>query len=185
MKLKWNRLSILLAVVMGLVILGLFVFGQIYFLNPIKEQATRMDERVKTQTDLMANYPPEKKVLAKYKKEYEKTWGFLPEGEKANQEVVVFEKLAAQEKVSIQQIIRVGEPLAIENFDETYKKSVYEVELTADSSESIQNLIEKLEALERIWNIHYFGFEKLDEDSFTGTFTFELFYHVTASNSVE
>ncbi|MEG0679474.1 MAG: hypothetical protein RR439_06500, partial [Carnobacterium sp.] len=86
--------------------------------------------------------------------------------------------MAAKENVILQQIVRVGEPLAIEGLDESYKKSVYEVEMTSKTVGSMQNLVEKLEALERIWNIQYFGFEKLDEGSFTGTFTFELFYYV-------
>ena len=37
MKLKWDRLSILLAFVMGLMVLAAFVFGHVYFLAPIKQ----------------------------------------------------------------------------------------------------------------------------------------------------
>ena len=182
MNLKWNRVSTLLAFLMGLAIIGIFVSGQLYFLNPIKEQANRVEKLVEKQTNLKTNYPPEKSLLTDYRKDYEETWSFLPEGEQVNQELVVLEKLAAKEKVSVQQIIRVGEPLAIEGLDERYMKTVYDVELTSTTMESIQNLVKEIEALERIWNIHYFGFEKLDEGSFTGTFTFELFYHVSPSD---
>lgn len=181
MKLKWNRVSIILAVVMGLVILGMFVFGQVYFLNPIKERAILIAQQVEKQTNLKAEYPPKTSFLNDYRQAYEETWSFLPEGEQVNQEMVALEKLAAKENVIVQQIVRVGEPEAIEGLDESYKKSVYEVEMTSTTAGSMQNLVEKLEALERIWNIQFFGFEKLDEGSFTGTFTFELFYYVKAS----
>ena len=91
MKLKWNRMSLLLAIVMGLVILGAFIFGQVYFLNPIKEQADLVAQQVQEQTSLKAEYPPEETLLADYRQKYEETWGFLPEGEKVNQELIVLE----------------------------------------------------------------------------------------------
>ncbi|MGB3159765.1 MAG: hypothetical protein WBA84_00810 [Carnobacterium sp.] len=181
MKLKWNRLSFMLALMMGLVILGVFIFGQVYFLDSIKERADRSDHQVEELKDLKVQYPPEENLLNAFKKEYEETWKFLPESERFNEELIVLEKLAAQEKVTIQQILRVGEPLAIEGLDESYKKNIYEVEMTSTTAGSMQNLVEELEAQERIWNIQYFGFEKVDEASFSGTVTFELFYYIVAS----
>ncbi|SEK50968.1 hypothetical protein SAMN04488700_1671 [Carnobacterium iners] len=181
MKLKWNRVSSVLALVIGLVILGVFILGQAYFLDPIKERANLSDQQVEELTSLKTEYPPEASLLSDFKQEYEETWKFLPESERVNEELVVLEKLATQEKVAIQQILRVGEPVTIEDLDESYRKSIYEVEMTSTTAGNMQDLVEKLEALERIWNIQYFGFEKLDEASFSGTFTFELFYYVVAS----
>lgn len=185
MKLKWNRMSLLLAIVMGLVILGAFIFGQVYFLNPIKEQADLVAQQVQEQTSLKAEYPPEETLLADYRQKYEETWGFLPEGEKVNQELIVLDRIAAEENVIVQQIVRLEEPQPIEGLDESYRKSTYEVEMTSTAADNMQKLVERLEGLERIWNIYSFGFEKLDEESFSGTLTFELFYYVAASEEQE
>lgn len=185
MKLKWNRVSLLLAIVMGLVILGAFIFGQVYFLNPIKEQADRVEQQVKEQTSLKAEYPPEETLLADYRQTYEETWGFLPEGEKVNEELIVLDRIAAEENVILQQIARLEEPQMIDGLDENYRKSTYEVEMTSNAAGSMQRLVERLEELERIWNIYSFGFEKLDEESFSGAFTFELFYYVPVSSEQE
>ena len=85
----------------------------------------------------------------------------------------------------MQQIVRVEEPQPIEGLDESYRKSTYEVEMTSTAADNMQKLVERLEGLERIWNIYSFGFEKLDEESFSGTFTFDLFYYVSASEDVQ
>lgn len=181
MKMKWNRMSLILVFVMGLVILGAFIFGQEYFLDPIKERADRAAQQVEEQASLKAEYPPDEALLVDYKQLYEETWGFLPEGEKVNQELVVLDSIAAEENVIVQQIARVGEPQPIEGLDESYMKSTYAVEMTSNTAGNMQRLVERLESLERIWNIYSFGFEKLDEESFNGTFTFELFYYVAGS----
>lgn len=185
MKLKWNPMSLLLAIVMGLVILGAFIFGQVYFLNPIKERAQLVAQQVEEQTRLKAEYQPEATLLADYRQKYEETWGFLPEGEKVNEELIVLNSIAAEENVILQQIARVEEPQPIEGLDESYRKSTYEVEMTSNAAGNMQRLVERLEGLERIWNIYSFGFEKLDEESFSGTFTFELFYYVPVSSEQE
>lgn len=185
MKLKWNRMSFMLAVVMVLMILAAFIFGQVYFLNPIKERADLVAQQVKKQTSLKAEYPPEETLLADYRQKYEGTWGFLPEGEKVNQELIVLDRIAAEENVIVQQIARLEEPQLIEGLDENYRKSTYEVEMTSTAAGNMQRLVGRLEELERIWNIYSFGFEKLDEESFSGTFTFELFYYVPDSSEQE
>ena len=171
----------MLALMIGLILLGVLIFGQIYFLNPIKERADQSDQQVEELKDLKVQYPPEKNLLDKFKREYEETFEFLPESERFNEELIILEKLAAQKKVTIQQIIRVGEPLTVEGLDGNYRKSIYDVEMTSTAAGNIQSLIEELESLERVWNIPYFGFEKIDEASFSGTLTFELFYYVVAS----
>lgn len=181
MKLKWNRMSLLLAIVMGLVIIWAFIFGQVYFLHPIKERANLVAQQVKEQMSLKAEYPPEETLLADYRQKYEETWGFLPEGEKVNEELIDLDRIAAEENVILQQIARVEEPQLIEGLDESYRKSTYEVEMSSDTAGNMQRLIERIEGFERIWNIYSFGFEKLDEESFSGTLTFELFYYVAAS----
>lgn len=185
MKLKWDRLSILLAFVMGLMVLAAFVFGHVYFLAPIKQGADRAAQLVAEQTSLLADYPPEATLLDEYRQTYEETWEFLPEGEKVHHELVILEQLAAEENVLVQQIVRAEEPESIEGLDESYRKSTYEVEMTSTAAGNLQRLVERLEGLERIWNIHSFGFEKLGEESFSGTFTFELFYYVAESEDAQ
>ena len=185
MNLKWNRVSFVMAFVLGLLVLATFIFGQVYFLDPIKQRAARAALLVEEQTSLKAEYPPEQTLLDDYRQKYEETWGFLPEGEKVNQELVVLESIAAEENVIVQQIARVGEPQPIEGLDESYMKSTYAVEMTSNTAGNMQRLVERLEGLERIWNIYSFGFEKLDEESFSGTFTFDLFYYVSASEDAQ
>ena len=181
MKLKWDRLSILLAFVMGLMVLAAFVFGHVYFLAPIKQGADRAAQLVAEQTSLLADYPPEATLLEEYRQTYEETWEFLPEGERVDQELVIMEQLAAEENVLVQQIVRAEEPEPIEGLDESYMKSTYAVEMTSNTAGNMQKLVERLEGLDRIWNIYSFGFEKIAEESFNGTFTFELFYYVAGS----
>ena len=185
MKLKWNPMSVLLAFVMVVGLLGIFIYGQVYFLNPIKERSERAAQQVEEQKSLKADYPPDESLLEDSKQKYEETWGFLPEGEKVNQELVVLDRIAAEENVVVQQIARVDEPQPIEGLDESYQKTTYEVELTSNAAGNMQRLVERLEGLERIWNIYSFGFEKLDEESFSGTLTFELFYYVPVSDEQE
>ena len=117
MKLKWDRLSILLAFVMGLMVLAAFVFGHVYFLAPIKQGADRAAQLVAEQTSLLADYPPEATLLDEYRQTYEETWEFLPEGERVDQELVIMEQLAAEENVLVQQIVRAEEPELIEGID--------------------------------------------------------------------
>ena len=185
MKLKWDRLSIVMAFMMGLMVLAALLFGQVYFLAPIKQRADFAAQQVAEQTSLKADYPPETTLLDDYRQVYEETWGFLPEGEKVHQELVILERIAAEENVTVQQVARAEEPEPIEGIDESYRKSTYEVEMTSTAAGNLQRLVERLEGLERIWNIHSFGFEKLGEESFNGTFTFELFYYVAESEDAQ
>ncbi len=106
MKLKWDRLSILLAFVMGLMVLAAFFFGHVYFLAPIKQGADRAAQLVAEQTSLLADYPPEATLLEEYRQTYEETWEFLPEGERVDQELVIMEQLAAEENILVQVICR-------------------------------------------------------------------------------
>ena len=57
--------------------------------------------------------------------------------------------------------------------------------MTSTAAGNLQRLVERLEGLERIWNIHSFGFEKIGEEAFSGTFTFELFYYVAESEDAQ
>ncbi|MCA9765479.1 MAG: hypothetical protein KC455_03575 [Carnobacterium sp.] len=185
MKLKWNRLSFILVFLFGVIILGIAIFGQITYLNPIKARANLTTQQVERQTNLEAAYPPKADLLEDYRLKYEKTWSFLPESERVSQELVALEQLAAKQNIKIQQVVRVGEPQSIEGFDESFKKSSYEVDLTSTSVKNIQALIEELETIDRVWNIYSFGFEKLNETSYAGKFTFELFYYVVNFEKVE
>lgn len=181
MKLIWNRTAILLLFATVVVLLGVFVYGQAYFLHPIKERYELTAEQVATQKKLKADYPSEATLLDDYRQGYEETWGFLPEGETFDQELIVLERLAAEENVAVQQVARVDEPQPIEGFDENYRKSTYEIEVTSTTVENLQRLVEKMESLERIWNIYSFGTQKLGDASFAGTFTVELFYYIETS----
>ncbi|AZP03669.1 hypothetical protein [Jeotgalibaca ciconiae] len=178
MRLKWDRLSISLLLIFVIVLLSVFFYGNRYLLSPIKEQADRTTRLVNEQKELMALYPSEEALLEEYQEYYEETWNFLPEGEMVNQEIVALEKLATEEKVALRQVSRVSEPQSIEELDESYMKSGYQVEISSDNSENMQNLIERLMEFERIWNIYSFNFEKNGENGYQGAFIFELFYHI-------
>lgn len=181
MRLQWNRTAVLLLFAAVAVLLGVFVYGQAYFLQPIKERHELTAELVAVQEKLKADYPPEATLLEEYRQGYEGTWGFLPEGERFDQELIVLERLAAEENVAVRQVARVDEPQPIEGVDESYRKSTYEIEVTSTSVENLQRLVGKLESSERIWNIYAFGTEKLGDASFAGLFTVELFYYAGAA----
>ncbi|UJF14831.1 hypothetical protein LZ578_07335 [Jeotgalibaca sp. MA1X17-3] len=178
MKLKWNRLSLSLLLVMFLVLVAVLFYGDQYILTTVKEQAEQSTSLVDQQKTLMATYPPEGNILQEYEENYEETWDYLPEGEKVNQEMVALEKAAKKENITLNQITRTGEPQLLEDIGNSYMKSVYQVDITSEKIADMQNLLDNLLDFERIWNVYAFSFQKNGENNYQGSFTFELFYHV-------
>ena len=161
MMLKWNRLAVIL--VFGLTSLLVLVafYGNYFFLTDVREQAQQVSQVVDKQKDLLATYPPDETELATYQSLYEETQQFLPEGEQINAELLRLEVLATVENVTIASVSRVEAALPVEEIDGNYFKSRYQ----------------GVRTFERIWNVTNFTFTKAGETDYSGSFTFEVFYH--------
>lgn len=179
MRLKWNRTAFIIVFVMVTMISGSFVYGFLYVINPLKEQTEVIADTVSEQKALLATYPPNQETLNAKKTEYAATQTFLPEGEKVNKDVVALEKASESSNVTITSFSRSIEPEAIEGMDSRYRASVYEVTLTSESPDDMISLLKELNAMERVWNIRSFHFEKDSQEAYVGAFSVTFYSHQT------
>lgn len=177
MKLEWSRSAFSILFIMVAMVVGSFVYGKLYLIDPIEERSNIVATLVEEQKTLLKNYPPDERLLAEIETAYEATQAFLPEGEKVNQDVVDLEKAAAQTSVTINSFSRSVEPQPIEGVDERYRASVYQVTMTSTKPDNMTALVETLSGMERVWNIQSFSFEKNGEGSYTGAFDVMFYSH--------
>lgn len=177
MRLEWNRTAFSILVIMVAMVLGGFVYGTVYLVDPIKERTVGTADLVEEQQTLLASYPPDEALLEEIETEYEATQAFLPEGEKVNKDVVDLEKAAAQNAVTINSFSRSIEPKPVEDMDERYRESVYQVTMTSETPNNMTALLETLSEMKRVWNIKAFSFEKNSEASYTGSFSVTFYSH--------
>ena len=178
MTLRWNRESILVILTGGMILIGLFFYGNRYLVQPIQEEADVLTHTVETQQGLIENYPPSEKLLAEYEDNYSKTENFLPTGVQVTAALVILEQLAESSNVTISSISRIDQRQVIEGVSEEFAKNIYTVEMTSDSSVNFLELINQLMEEERVWNISSFAYDKVEEGNYTGSFNFELYYYI-------
>lgn len=177
MKLEWNRTAFIILFIMITTVLGSFVYGQLYFINSLKEQTDVTVSIVEEQKALLEAYPSDESLLKETKENYDATQPFLPEGEKVNADVVALENEAWENNVTITSFSRSVEPEAIEGMDARYRASVYQVMLTSATPDNMIKLLEELTTMERVWNIQAFSFEKNTLDEYTGSFNVTFYSH--------
>ena len=177
MKLMWNKRSGWL-IFLSIALLALIAFyGNMYLLAPMRETSAEIKQEVAEQQSLLETYPPEEALLQEHQRAYEETQVFLPERENINEALLTLESAASAVKVTLNQVSSTGDPQPVESLGDGYMKSGYGVEMTSESAESMRNLLARLNELERVWNITSFRYEKNGENSYTGSLTFELYYH--------
>ncbi len=176
MNVKLNRESILVVLMSLMILIGAFYYGNLYLVEPLKEEASVLTDTVRGQEILLNNYPPEESLKKEYEEAYAEKEVFLPLGDKANKEFVRLEQLANQVNVSIRSISRVSSDQAIEAVADHFVKTAYTVQVTSESPTNFRNLIDRLMDEDRVWNITTFTYDKSGEATYNGTFTYELPY---------
>lgn len=177
MTMKWNRESLLVTLTLLVMVIGLFYYGNQYFVVPVKEEADTLSVLVKNQESVLSAYEPSEGMYNEYESEYTLTETYLPVGDQSEQAMVSLEELAEKEKVSILSVSRLTDMEAVEGVPDTFVKNVYQAEVSSESSQSLRKLIERLMKEERTWNITSLSYEKNGENSYSGTFSFELVYY--------
>lgn len=180
MTIKWNRESILV-ILMGLMILvGIFYYGNLYLIEPIKEEADVLSDTVNEQQTLVANYPPSEELFDEYASLYEETETFLPIGVQMDEELVRFEQLAEQNNVILQSLTRVTHRELVEGLADNFYKNTYTTELASESPNDFRQLLHSLANEERVWNVTNFSYNKTGDENYTGSIQFELYYYLNA-----
>lgn len=176
MNVKLNRESILVLLMSLMILVGAFYYGNLYLVEPLKEEASILTDTVRGQEILLNNYPPEESVKEEYEEAYAAKETFLPSGDQATKEFVRLEQLANQANVSIRSISRVSSDQAIEDVPDHFVRTAYTVQMTSESPINFRNLIDRLMDEDRVWNITTFTYDKSGEATYSGTFTYELPY---------
>lgn len=181
MTLKFTRESILVIISALMLLFALFYYGNLYLLEPIKEESSAVSSIVDSEKILLEDYPPKEELLAEYKAEAQATEAYLPVGDQANTALITLERLAKQSNVEILSVSRSSVEETTEDLPAQFVKNNYLVEVRASSSQNLRSLMERLISEERIWDIPTLSYNKSSDDNYTGSFNYDLYY-VSDSN---
>ncbi|OJF90910.1 hypothetical protein [Alkalibacterium sp. 20] len=181
MTLKWNRETFLVTLTLVTILFGFYYYGNQFFVESVKQDADQMTQLVSEQQSILETYAPSEELLADYEQNYSQTESYLPLGDDANKAMITLEQLAARETVSVTSVSRISDREVVEELPASFVKNIYQAEVASDSPENLRKLIDRLMNEERMWNVTSFSYAKAGEDSYTGTFTFELFYYFESS----
>lgn len=183
---KWNRESFLVTLMGFMILIAIFYYGGRYFIDPLKEEADILTETVRTQQSLIESYPPTEELKTSYEENYLETESYLPLGAQANQELINLEDAADDTDVDVMSVSRIADRQPIEQATNNFVKNTYDLQMASESPENFRRLIDRLMKQERVWNITTFTYDKIDEETYTGTLTFELpYYSETAAIAEE
>ncbi|MDN6194092.1 MAG: hypothetical protein L0I88_03535 [Alkalibacterium sp.] len=177
MTIKWNRESLLIMLTLVAILIGLFYYGNQYFVSPVKEEAATLSTLVENQQAVLSEYTPDEGLYNEYESEYTTTKAYLPIDDATEKAMVTLEQLAGNEKVNISTVSQLSDHELVEGVPNGFVKNTYQADVTSDSAKSLRNLIERLMTEEHVWNLTSFSYEKNGEATYSGTFTFELFYY--------
>lgn len=177
MKIKLNREAILVIIMGVMILFGAFYYGNLYFVQPLRDEAGLLSDTVEQQETLMDMYPPSEELLADYEAEYEQVESFLPIGVKDVEALVALEDLGSTLDIAVSSVTRNIDQQPIEGVSESFLKNQYTAQLTGESSEDFRSFVNLLMNEERIWNIPTLSYTKVNEENYTGQVTFELFYY--------
>lgn len=176
MRLMWNKTSSWMILLFVTILVLVLFYGEMYLVEPMKEEAAKLEEVVTEQKKLLAVYTPEEATLKQYEEAYQETQVFLPERENISDILITLEKAASAVDVTLNRVSSVSDPSPVEGLSSNYLRSSYGIEMTSESAENMRDLLASLNELERVWNVHSFRYEKSGEN-YTGTLMFELYYH--------
>src|SRR5699024_2769113 len=183
MILKWTRQAILVIITAVMLLFAPFYYGNLYLLDPIKEEASAVTYTVDSKQSLLDSYPPSEELLEEYKEKATATEKYLPIGDQANVARITLEQLASQTNVNTQRVSRNTFQETVEEIPNQFVKNNYLVEITSDSPENIWNLMERLISEERVWNISSLSYSKSGEENYTGNFNFDIYYFTNNNTS--
>lgn len=178
MTVKWNKETFLVTLTLLAVLLGLFYYGNVYVVEPVQRDAEQISERYNEQQNLVNTYEPDQGLLNEYETDYLSTETYLPIGDQANKVLVTLEERANEESVELISVSRLSDRQTVDTLPTSFVKNVYTADVTGESPENFRDLIDQLMSEERVWNVTAFAYEKTGENSYFGTFTFELYYYL-------
>lgn len=178
MTIKWNRETFLVTLTLFAVLFGLFYYGNQSLIDPVKGEADSLSLLVDQQETVLSDYPPSESLLEEVETDYTLTESYLPLNDDSDSAMVTLQEHAGGANVTVMSVSRLNDHQAIEDTSDSFVKNTYQAEVTGESPENFRQLIDKLMNEQRVWNITSFAYEKGSESSYTGTFTFELFYHM-------
>ena len=176
MTIKINRESLLVILTAVMLLIGIFYYGNLYFLETIKNEADAITQTVEAQESLIVNYPPSEASLNAYQEEATALENYLPIGDQTNTALITLENLADTSEVNILSVTRNSFQEPVEGISDEFVKNKYIVEFQTNSPSNIRQLMENLTNEERVWNVTGLTYSKVAEDSYTGNFEFELYY---------
>lgn len=179
MGIKWNRESFLVSLVVVLFLVALGYYGYELLVVPSKLDAEASSQVVSQQKSLLATYPPEEALLEEKELEYGETLAFLPDEEAVNEALVILKDTANNESINLSSVTRVSDRQAVTDLSSEFVKSVYQVEIRAESGEAIRSYIRSLKTEDRVWSIPTFTVQKQGDTGYSGSFTLELMYRLS------
>lgn len=124
MILKWTREAILVIITVVTLLFGLFYYGNLYLLDPIKEGASTVPYTVDSRKSLLDSYPPNEELLEDCKEKVTDTEKYLPVGDQANVALITLEQLASKTTINIQRVSRNAFQETIEEIPNKFVKKI-------------------------------------------------------------
>lgn len=177
MIIKLSRESILVTISALMALVGLFYYGNQFLINPLEESVDEISAAFKNQQSLIEEYPPNEELLSEYESKYAEAEVFIPFNVQANQALINLESLASKAEVSVLSMSRVAEQELLEE-SVNFAKDTYSAQLMASSPEDLRQLVNLLMEQERVWNISSFSYSKSEEENYTASLNFELYYRI-------
>lgn len=182
MTIKWDRQSLLVLLSLLAILLGAFYYGYGILVEPVQTTAESSGFIVAEQDRVLAAYPPTDDRLAEAEERYNESTAFLPGGEAIHESIEIMESLAYSNDVNLSELSRTGDRQSIEGVSEPYVRSTYQASIQSSSSQDMRSYLEELMEEDRMWDLTSFTFERDGNDSYSGNFTLDLYYHVSDEN---
>lgn len=176
MTIKFSRESALIIFAILMILVGIFYLGNIYFVQPAKEEAELLNDMVKANQNLLENYPASEALLEEYRENSLTTRLFLPIGDQANSALIILERLAENFQIDLVSVNRESFLEAVEGVPPEFVKNSYSVEVKGDSPSAFRQLIKSLMQEDRVWNVYSLSYSKGKDQSFKGNFDVEIYF---------
>ncbi|GAB2491425.1 hypothetical protein GCM10008929_14510 [Alkalibacterium psychrotolerans] len=179
---KWTRESLLILLTLLMILIGLFYYGNRFLIEPVRVTADVSSQTVNQQGQLLNQYPPSEELRNELESEYSETARFIPEGETINEIILLIESAADSNNVTVQQMTLLADNQSVENLDDRYVRSTYQIEIETDEAVNIRQMLEEMNSQDRLWNTRVLNYQQENNDTITGSFILDLYYHVSDNN---
>lgn len=182
MIIKWTRESLLVLLTLLIILVALFYYGNLIFLEPVRVTADLSSQTINEQDSLLNQYPPSDDLYTDITNELTETNRFIPEGEAINEVLLLVNDAAERNEVTLNQISRLAEDQGVEELDARYAKSTYQIELESAEASHIRRMLEDLNGQDRLWNSRILNYQQDGSERISGNFILELYYQSTNEN---